>query len=324
MIEDTGSSIVEPVDARTGVTGLHLVHNQNLEALLFDRNLLELPFRRVCLASSREFIRHIRDELDGADLAELTILSKGLIYQLAEAVALEAGRNLPANIVSTSRVAVASDDATVEVSYARFDAGGSTLLIGDTVASGATIVAALREYQRFHPVRRLYVLSFAGAVNGAARIADYCAGSGIDCTMLFGLAAFGLAENGFDLSFLHPETVTRDTYRERARRQFDGRPVSAVGWDFGSQAMAPEKYRQLCWVEAGVWELHGSPALAVARPPESMDVLAHEAPAYARSGLQAVGNDAARTADGRPPKVTPPVASGSDRAAVGVDDPGVG
>ncbi|WP_326563855.1 hypothetical protein [Micromonospora peucetia] len=319
MIEDTETSAVEPLGTRTGVTGLHLVHNRHLETLLFDRNLTGLPFRRACLASSREFVRHIRDELDGADIAELIVLSKGLVYQLAEAVALDAGRNLPANLVSTSRVAVASDDATVEVSYARFDAGGSTLLIGDTVASGATIVAALREYQRFHPVRRLYVLSYAGALHGAARIADYCADSGIECTMLFGLAAFGLAENGFDLSFLHPATVTRDAYRERARQQFAGKPVSAVGWDFGSQAMAPEKYRQLCWVEAGLWELHGSPALAVAREPENMAALAHEAPAYADTKFQAPGNDAVRGAEA----MADARASSGDCAAVRVDDPGV-
>ncbi|MEU4553809.1 hypothetical protein [Micromonospora violae] len=295
------------------------MHNQHLETLLFDRNLMDLPFRRACLASSREFVRHIRDELDGADLTELIILSKGLVYQLAEAVALDVGRNLPANLVCTSRVAVASADATVEVSYARFDAGGSTLLIGDTVASGATIVAALQEYRRFHLVRRLYVLSYAGALHGAARIADYCAGSGIECTMLFGLAAFGLAENGFDLSFLHPATVTRDAYRERARRQFAGKPVSTVGWDFGSQAMAPEKYRQLCWVEAGLWDLHGSPALAVARAPETMDALAHEAPAYAGTTFQAPGNDVARSAD----TAISALPSSGNRTPVGVDDPGV-
>ncbi|SCL46003.1 hypothetical protein GA0070606_0902 [Micromonospora citrea] len=319
MIADTGSSAVEPIGATTGVTGLHLVHNRHLEALLFDRNLTDLPFRRACLSSSREFVRHIRDELDGADVAELIILSKGLVYQLAEAVAVEAGRNLPANLVSTSRVAVASDDATVEVSYARFDAGGSTLLVGDTVASGATIVAALREYQRFHAVRRLYVLSYAGALHGAARIAGYCADSGIECTILFGLAAFGLAENGFDLSFLHPATVTRDAYRERARRQFAGKQVSAVGWDFGSQAMAPGKYRQLCWVEADMWGLHGSPALAVARAPEDMAALAHEAPAYAGTPLHAAGNDVARSAE----PTAGDRASSGDCAAVGVDDPGV-
>lgn len=303
MIEETGSSVVEPIEARTGVPGLHLVHNQALEAMLFDRNLTGLPFRRVCLAASREFVRHLRDELDSRGIAELVILSKGLVYQLAEAVAAETGWNLPTNLVSTSRVAVASDDATVEVSYARFDAGGSTLLVGDTVASGATIVAALAEYQRFHPVRRLYVLSYAGALSGAARIADYCAASGIECTMLFGLAAFGLGDNGFDLSFLHPATVTREEYRERARRQFAGHAVSAVGWDFGSQAMAPEKYRQLCWMEAEVWGLHGSAALAVSRAPEDMAILAHEAPAYTGPDRHAPGSGVPRDVTAAPSPV---------------------
>ncbi|GAB3810461.1 hypothetical protein [Micromonospora zhanjiangensis] len=320
MIADTGSSRVESIADKSDVSGLHLVHNEQLEALLFDRNLTGLAFRQACFAASRQFVRHVRDDLDTDEIAELMILSKGLIYQLAEAVAVEVNRNLPTNLVSTTRLEVTSDDATVEVPYARFDAGGSTLLIGDTVASGATIVAALREYQKFHVVRRVYVMSYAGALQGAARIAGYCAENAIECTMLFGLAAFGLAENGFDLSFLNPATLTRDEYRQRAWRQFNGRPVSSVGWDFGSQAMAPGKYRQLCWMEAEIWGLHGSPGLSIAKAPGSMDVLAHEAAAYA-SRVPTVGSDqsASRAAD----HATSTNRSGDGSAAVGVDHPGV-
>lgn len=54
-----------------------------------------------------------------------------------------------------------------------------------------------------------------------------------------------------------------------------------MGWDFGSQVMAPRKYRRLCWVEAEVWGLHGSDCLAVAERPENWAELAHERAAYA-------------------------------------------
>ncbi|WP_214412230.1 hypothetical protein [Sphaerisporangium fuscum] len=279
MILDAEDSTAELM-ARTGTSRLYLVRNPVLERLLFDRNLIGADFRRACLESSRRFVAHLADEYAPGESAELTILSKGLVYQLGEAVLRGGGGNLPVNLVATSRVAVAAESARVAVSYAQLEAPARTLLVGDTVASGATIVAALGRYLEDHTLRRLYVLSFAGTLGGARRIAAFCRARGIEATFLYGLAAFGLGANGFDLSFLHPETVTRREYVERAARQFSGKPVSAVGWDFGSQVVAPRKYRRLCWVEAEVWGLHDSECLAVAEKPESWDELAHERAAY--------------------------------------------
>jgi hypothetical protein len=184
------------------------------------------------------------------------------------------------NLIATSRVTVSHDSARVEVPYAQLEAPAETLLLGDTVASGATIIAAIGRYLESHTLKCLYVLSYAGALNGAERIAAYCSRRGVRTTFLYGLAAFGLGLNGFDLSFLHPETVTRQVYVQRAARQFSGKPVSAVGWDFGSQVVSPRKYKRLCWVEAEVWDLHGNDCLAVAEKPESWAELVHERAAY--------------------------------------------
>ncbi|MBP2472312.1 hypothetical protein JOF53_001184 [Crossiella equi] len=280
MISQVGGSTVRNIGDESGCGSLHIVDNEPLRTLLFDRNLTGLPFRETCLEISRHFVGHVADEINKDDTVELLLLSKGLVYQLPVAVALELRRNLPVNLVATSRLKVLADDAKVDVSYARFDAPGSTLLIGDTVASGATVVAALEAYRSVHRVEELYVFSCAGATTGARRIEAYCQANGIRCTLLFGLAAFGLGHNGFDLSFLHPETITEPRYRELARAQFDGQAVSAVGWDFGSQAMSPAKYARLCWVEAEVHGLHGSPGLAREERPERLDALAREQGAF--------------------------------------------
>ncbi|RCG22749.1 hypothetical protein DQ384_34655 [Sphaerisporangium album] len=281
MIVDAGDSTAELIEAGTGASRLYVVHNRALERLLFDRNLVGAGFRRACLESSRRFIAHLGDEYEPDRTAELMILSKGLLYQLGDAVVQQSGHNLPVNLIATSRVAVSPASARVEVSYAQIEAPADTLLVGDTVASGATIVAAVGRYLEAHPLQRLYVLSYAGALRGAERIAAFCARRGIRATFLYGLAAFGLGLNGFDLSFLHPDTVTRKAYADRAARQFSGKAVSAVGWDFGAQAMSPRKYRHLCWVEAEVWGLHGSDCLAVAEEPENWAELSHERAAYA-------------------------------------------
>ncbi|MFC4586101.1 hypothetical protein [Sphaerisporangium corydalis] len=280
MILETEGSTAELIGPGTGSSRLYVVRNRALERMLFDRNLVGTGFRRACLESSRHFIGHLTDECRTGDTAELMILSKGLVYQLGEAAALENGQNLPLNLIATSRVAVSPASARVEVAYSQLEAPAGTLLIGDTVASGETIIAAVGRYLRTHALERLYVLSYAGTLGGAERIAAFCARHGVRPTFLYGLAAFGLGLNGFDLSFLHPETITRRAYVERAARQFSGKPVSAVGWDFGSQVVSPRKYRRLCWVEAEVWGLHGSDCLAVAERPESWAELAHERAAY--------------------------------------------
>jgi hypothetical protein len=262
---------------------LYVVENQDLESLLFNRNCVGLPFKRNCLRVSEAFVRHISDELAdaGTEPAELVILSKGLAYQLGDAFANVLDRSLPANFIATQRSTVSSEDAAIDVSYQRFDAPSETLLIGDTIASGATLVASLTAYLEAHSLRSVYLMSYAGSVVGARRIAAFCRDVSVQLTMLFGLAAFGLGTNGFDLSFLHPDTLTASRYQQLADEQFAGKPVSAVGWDFGSQVMSPAKYRQLCWLEAEKWGLHGHPSLALEIEPSDLNALAAESAALA-------------------------------------------
>lgn len=260
---------------------LWIVENSALESMLFSRNILGHEFSSLCFQASTQFLRHVFDELsERPSVAELVILSKGLTYRLGEAFAHVMGTSLPTNLIATRRASVESDGVSVDTMYERLDAGGSTILIGDTVASGATIVAALAKYRQSHDLDSVYLFSFAGAGVGAAKIDAYCSSVGIELRMFFGLAAFGLADNGFDLSFLDPGTETRDDYRARAHAQFDGSPASAVGWDFGSQVMSPTKYRQLCWMEAEKWGLHGHPAFALELRPTDMSLLAGESSAF--------------------------------------------
>lgn len=261
---------------------LFIIENEPLERLLFDRNSIGLPFMITCRDACEMFLRHIVDDLEGnRHVAQLLVLSKGLAYQVGAAYEAVVQNSLPVNLIATRRSEIhGASDVEIAVPYARFDAGGDILLIGDTVASGATLVAALTAYAERHTVGAVYILSFAGALVGANRVIEFCARQNIRVLLLFGLAAFGLASNGFDLSFLHPDTVTADRYRLRATEQFSGKAVSAVGWDFGSQGMAPTKYQQLCWMEAERWGMHGHPAFRLEERPMDPRLLENEAPAF--------------------------------------------
>jgi len=260
---------------------LYVVENPTLEGLLFDRNSVGLTFKRACLDSTELFLRHLADELRREeDISELVVLSKGLSYQVNEAFANVFGETLPMNLIATRRAKVLTGDVQIEVSYSRIDEPTKSLIIGDTVASGATLLATLESYRSEHDLSSVYVLSYAGSLVGAKRIAEYCERNGLALRMVYGLGALGLAPNGFDLSFLDLETITDDRYRQKCRDLFSGNPVSAVGWDFGSQWMTPRKYRQLCWLEAEKWGMHGHPALAMEEEPTDYSLLGGEMAAF--------------------------------------------
>jgi hypothetical protein len=255
-----GDSYLQRVTA-DGLSEAFIISNPALERILFDRNLVGLGFTRACQAASESFFEHFENEFRSFDddVAELMILSKGIYYWMHNACATRLGRNLQINFVVTKRAAVVGTSVTVEVPYCDFSAPVSNLVIADTIASGATVVAALRHYSAFRRLRHVLIFSIAGSVIGGRAIDAFCQNNGISLTLVYGLAAFGLGANGFDLSFLHPDTICHnEEYLRRAAQLYEGRPVSAVGWDFGSQAQSIQKYRMLCWIEAEYWGLQHS------------------------------------------------------------------
>src|SRR5438876_126143 len=231
-----------------GIDSAFIISNPQLESLLFNRNLIGLEFTRACEGASVAFLRHFRPEIEHLDkgLAELLLLSKGLYYWMHNAFAQVFERNLEINFAATRRAEVFNDSARIEIPYFNFDSTVENLIIGDTIASGATICSALSLYLQHSHLERVFLFTIAGSIVGGQAIAELCSSKGIDLILAYGLAAFGLGSNGFDLSFLHPATITDEKHRARARIVYEGKPVSAVGWDFGTQAQAIRKYKMLC------------------------------------------------------------------------------
>jgi hypothetical protein len=259
----------------------YIVENLALEAILFNRNLMGVEFIRACETASAYFFEHFRDELqDSADLAELMVLSKGWCYRLFDAYAQVFRSTLPINMIATRRAVVEGSSVQIEVPYYNYDVPVARLVIGDTVASGTTICTAIAHYLKHHPLREVFVFAIAGSSVGIRRIHSFCESRGIQFHAALGLAAFGLGQNGFDLPFLHPQTVTSDKYRNRAAIQTQGKTISAPGWDFGSQAMAPRKYRMLSWVEAQITGLSGTEVFQETEHPEQPSLIHKEEAAY--------------------------------------------
>src|SRR5215475_13254649 len=120
MLTRVAASVAEDMSEVCGVPRLYIVRNAPLEQLLFSRNVVGVEFRHICLDASRLMYGHLADDLGDELASELLILSKGIVYQLAAAAALDALRKLPTNLIATSR-AVSGKDANIDVSYTRFD-----------------------------------------------------------------------------------------------------------------------------------------------------------------------------------------------------------
>lgn len=278
-IED---SIMRPAPGFSPDDNVYIIENIWLERLLFDRGCVELSFVNACREASTQFLRHFSPELRerGQRLAELMLLSKGRYYFLHNAFENAFGENLQANFLATSRAKVIGSKVDISIPYFNFDAPASELVIGDTIASGASICAAIHAYEQVRKLDAIYVFSIAGTAIGARRIVEFARARDIKAHCAFGLALFGLAENGFDLSFLDPATITRDAYRERASALYGDRAISAVGWDFGTQSQSLAKYSELCYLEAKQWDLVGSDRLPFQRPPADLTLISKERDAY--------------------------------------------
>lgn len=252
-----------------GVANSFIMRNPALESILFNRNVVGLPFAQACEDATTSFLLHLQPELSALvdQVAEMVILTKGTYYWMHHAYARAFGSNLQANYVDTNRVEASESGVRVAIRHSNLDAPAASLIIGDTIASGATICAALAHYLERHRLERVFLFSVAGSKTGGQAVADFCRANAIDLYLVYGLAAFGLAANGFDLSFLDPETITTADYIERARSVFHGKPVSSVGWDFGSQVQAIRKYRMLCWIEARYWGLEDTDVFQLTEPP---------------------------------------------------------
>lgn len=281
-LDRVGTSSLAPVDL-PGLDQAYIVSNPQLEALLFNRNLIGTEFLNTCAACSRSLLQYLRPEITRSQpsIAELLILTKGLCYQISIAYAELFGNPLELNFVALRRVSVSREATAIDLAYSSIDSPADTILIGDTIASGATMCEAIGHYLSKWPLTRVIILTFAGTGIGGKRIAEFCAARNVACTIIYGLAVFGLAANGFDLSFLDPATVTSDRCRQLAKEYFGSRPISCVGWDFGSQGYAIRKYKMLCWIESKYWGVGAGRVFQQTERPVDPRIVEKEHAAYA-------------------------------------------
>jgi hypothetical protein len=244
-----------------------ILDSSALEAFLFDRTVVGVPLLNAAREATTHWLGALRDNgllapTDDADAAGLTILTGGLYYGLQPAWQTVFGSLLPENFIGIKRHLDERNQWFADYHYVSFEAPCRTVLIGDTVASGASVsqgIRAFADWGRTHGLEQVHFFSACGSLVGGRRIRQACANLGLKVTFTHGLAAFGMAEQGWqlpdtDLPWLHPDTITQPHYRRRAELAFEGKPVCAIG-DWGLRCKNPKAYLKEWHEEAAYWQL---------------------------------------------------------------------
>ena len=243
----------------------YILESPALEAFLFDRTVVGIPLLNAAREATVHWLAALRDNrlLDpNDDVAGLTILTGGLYYALQPAWQTVFGSLLPENFIGIKRHLDNRNQWFADYHYASFEAPCSTVLVGDTVASGVSVSQGIRAFADWaipRGVKTVHFFSACGSRIGGQRILETCEDLGLQATFTHGLAAFGMSEKGWqlpdtDLPWLHPDTVTQEHYHQRAEIAFQGKPVCAIG-DWGMRCKNPKTYLKEWQQEAAYWQL---------------------------------------------------------------------
>ncbi len=240
-----------------------ILESPALAEFLFDREVVGIPLLNVARQATRDWLAALReaDLLRASDAcAGLTILTGALYYGLQSAWQEVFGSLLPENFIGVKRHLDEADRWRADYQYVSFEAECRTVLICDTVASGVSVaqgVQAFAQWGKAHGLEQLHFFSACGSAVGGRRILNACATLGLRATFTHGLAAFGLAERGWqlpdtDLPWLHSDTVTAAEHCDRARAAFHGKAICAIG-DWGMRCKNPRQYLREWEEEKAYW-----------------------------------------------------------------------
>lgn len=205
--------------------------------------------------SSIDFLRVVYRTIESfrttcfKEIAEVVPLAGGLYYSMGEAFESLFGESINRCFIGARRRRTAMGWET-ELAYENFEALPNTpfVIIGDTIATGGTlerIIMAL--LNRSVMVRSIAIFSIAGGLLGAVRVAHLAERVDVPIYLFYSNAIFGVEDNGTDMPWLHPATITTPDTRERVLTAYGpvlGRNWCSI-WDWGDRSKYPLKHLNL-------------------------------------------------------------------------------
>lgn len=229
----------------------YVLANPYSKKIHFDPTITDFDLYRLSVKSNEAFLKAAKQVgiFGGArvkDLCEVILLSGGFYYHLNRAFYNVFKHSLPTGFIGVRRILSKKPRAVVSYSNLEAVPPGNVSIIGDTIATGATLEYAIPYYLKHAPpVKKLVIFTLAGALPGAQKLAklekNIKKKYGTELYVFFADAIFGLADNQTDMHYLHPDTIAPEKSMRAAKRNLG--PVLAkkmcVIWDWGQRNKDP-------------------------------------------------------------------------------------
>ncbi len=194
-----------------------------------------------------------------SQITEVVFLSGGLYYQLNHGFKKRFGQALPQCFLGIKRQRVEGKDGefTAVATYENFESlpDNATVIIGDTIATGATLQKGIHHIldsfeERNYKLENLVVCSLACSVNGARimkEVEKRVKRDFPEATVYLFVAEelFHLMPDGTDLRFLYPDAVMPEETKTRILERYGeylGKEMKCAVFDWGTRCKNPLKH----------------------------------------------------------------------------------
>jgi len=190
-------------------------------------------------------------------IVEFVLLSGGLYYSLARGFREVHGYALPQCFLGIKRQRVEGSEGQFRAvsTYENFESlpQDSCVVIGDTIATGSTLVRAIKELEnaieeKDGRIRKIVVCSLACSTEGARKlkkIEERMAGQGTELCLIAAEQLFHLMPDGTDLRFLREDSIMPDETRECTLEkygEFLGKEMKCAVFDWGTRCKNPKAH----------------------------------------------------------------------------------
>jgi uracil phosphoribosyltransferase len=192
-------------------------------------------------------------------IAEFVLLAGGLYYYMARGFRTLHGYALPQCFLGIKRQRVEGKEGEFRAvsTYENFESlpNDATVIIGDTVATGATIIRAIKDLEaaaaeKSGSIKKLVICSLACSTEGARRLRKLeermvAADPNFRLYLLVAEQLFHLMPDGTDLRFFKEDVIVPEETRKYTMErygEFLGKEMKCAVFDWGTRCKNPKKH----------------------------------------------------------------------------------
>ncbi len=240
----------------------YILCSENSRSILYRPYLAGLELHECMKNVSLDYInsvKHLLQKKRASEVVELVYLAGGLYYFLSHGFSQIFKKNLPQCFIGIQRSRIEGTEGsfTAKMSYENFESlpDNATVLIGDTIATGATMAkgllaleAALQE--KNYSLNEIIIFSLAAATEGLRkikRIEEKLKLSFPDSklTLVVSEQLFTLMPNGTDMHFFGNDSIMPEETRAHTLKEYGewlGNHMQCAVFDWGTRCKNPMRH----------------------------------------------------------------------------------